>query len=373
MDGEDAKYKRVIEWVKQGLASGELKQGDRLPSEKKLSEKFGLSRQTIRHATGDLVNQKLLTRIQGSGTYIGNAYIPPRTEKYMNIAVLSTYGDSYIFPTTLRGIEKVIAKAGYTVQVSFTDDRVHHEMHILQKLLAQDNVDGIIFEPVKSGIPNPNIPLYKELQKRNIPMICFNAAYPDLNVPCVRIDDREYAYKMTRVLIENGHKDIALITKADDGQGKLRYSGYIDALNEKSLSIDARHILWFDSLGCLEMDRFPDYLISRLKGTSACLCYNDDVAYSLIKILTSHGINVPEDYSVVGIDDSEIAILGSVAISSIPHPKEELGEKAASNLLAMIKNPDFDGNFLFHADPILRDSVKNVTVHTPLPQPCEKC
>ena len=60
-------YRAVIDWIRQAVASGELRKGDRLPSEKELCEQFGLSRQTIRHATGELEKEGLLTRVRGSG------------------------------------------------------------------------------------------------------------------------------------------------------------------------------------------------------------------------------------------------------------------------------------------------------------------
>ena len=61
--------------------------------------------------------------------------------------------------------------------------------------------------------------------------------------------------------------------------------------------------------------------------------------------------------SLVSIDDSELALLGDVTLTSIPHPKDKLGEKAALNLLKMIQNPDYDGTYEFSADIVERESV----------------
>ena len=71
MAGQEAKYQKIINWVRQEIADGSLRSGDKLPSEKELSERFGLSRQTVRHATGELEAQHIVSRVQGSGTYIG--------------------------------------------------------------------------------------------------------------------------------------------------------------------------------------------------------------------------------------------------------------------------------------------------------------
>ena len=80
-----------------------MKVGEKLPSENELSERFGLSRQTVRHAVDILEQQKLVLRVRGSGTYVGGNGKAERQERYMNIAVISTYVDSYIFPSCGAG------------------------------------------------------------------------------------------------------------------------------------------------------------------------------------------------------------------------------------------------------------------------------
>ena len=127
-------YREVIEWVQNQIASGAFREGDRMPTEKALAEQFGLSRQTIRHATGTLVEQKVLTRIQGSGTYVGCIGKPRRTKRTMRIAVISTFYESYIFPPILKGIERTLSDAGYAMQVSFTDNQVARERQILEQI-----------------------------------------------------------------------------------------------------------------------------------------------------------------------------------------------------------------------------------------------
>ncbi len=355
------KYQRVIDWVKESIASGKLQYGDRMPSEKELSEQFGLSRQTIRHATGELVNQHLVTRVQGSGTYVGSTYMPIREEKYMSVAVVSTFYESYIFPPTLKGIESVLSSNGYTMQVSFTDNRIHREETILKNILLKDNVDGIIVEAAKSALPNPNLPYFKEIQERHIPVIFFNAKYPELDAPCVRLDDVEVARRATDLLIEKGHRKIGAIFKADDGQGRLRYQGYVDAMMKAGLDFDQTNIVWIDTPENLELHKIGEYILHRLDDCTGVVCYNDDVACQLMDIADRNGMNLPEDLSIVGIDDANIASISKVPITTFPHPKEMLGAKAAENLLKMIENPEFDGNYLFTAEPVIRASVKDIT------------
>ena len=80
-------------------------------------------------------------------------------------------------------------------------------------------------------------------------------------------------------------------------------------------------------------------------------------SYQVIELAESRGIHVPGDLSVVGIDDAYLAPMSRTPLTSFPHPKEGLGKKAAENLLRMIEEPGFDGNYLFDSEPVIRESV----------------
>lgn len=355
-----AKYREVINWIKEQIASGELQTGDRLMSEQALAEKFSLSRQTIRHATGEMEEEGLLRRVRGSGTYIAPTPEATVREAHHNIAVISTYVDSYIFPATIRGIESVLSGAGYTMQIAFTDDFVIQEETILRGLLEKDNIDGVIAEPSKSALPNPNLDMYRELQRRGIPVLFFNTYYSELDAPCVRLDDFEAARCMTDVLLEAGHRKLGAVLHAEDGQGRLRYGGFVRAMQLSGLEAMPGQVCWVDAVSFRNLRPLKSFLMERLKDCSGLLCYNDEIARQMIDLLREDGKRVPEDVSIVSIDDAIGADMSGISLSSCPHPKEQLGIRAAHNLLQMIKDPSFDGNYLFPAQPILRGSVKRV-------------
>ena len=362
MPAQQPKYQQVIDWVTENIASGTLKPGDKLMSEAELSEKFGLSRQTVRRATGDLANMGVVVRIKGSGTYIGGEASPvllPR-DRTMTIAVVSTFNETYIFPETLKGIEKILSKNGYAMQVYFTDNRLYKEKTILTSILEKDQVDGLIVEPVKSALPNPNLQYYNEILNRNIPILFFNTYYPNLDVPCVRIDDAGTAAKAAQLLIDAGHTKIAGIFKGDDGQGPMRYQGYLEAMMGASLQPRQENILWLDTMEIMHLSDIADHLLNRINGCTGVVCYNDQVAYQLIEIALSRNIRIPEDLSIVGIDDSYLAGVSKVPFTSFVHPKEILGRKAAENMLQLLSDPAFDADFLFESEPVLRGSVKQL-------------
>ena len=353
-------YRAVIDWIRKEISAGHLKTGDRLPSEKELCDQFGLSRQTVRHATGELEKEGVLTRVRGSGTYLGSPGPAPRQAENKNIAVVSTYVDSYIFPPTIRGIESVLARAGYSVQLSFTDDLVTRERMILESLLEKDNIDGLIIEPSKSALPNPNLELYRRILKRNIPILFFNAEYRELNLPCVRMDDIQAAKSVTDILIRAGHRKLFAILHLEDEQGRLRYQGFCQAILAAGLSVEEQGFFWLDNVGFQKLNDTADILFDRLQGHTGVLCYNDEVAFQLIQTALRRGLRIPEDLSVVSIDNSNLADISPVPFTSCDHPKEQLGIRAAENLLRMIENPSFNGSYLFSASPVYRDSVRSL-------------
>lgn len=361
MKAQVPKYKEVVEWVLENINNGTFPMGGKLPSENELSARFNLSRQTIRHAIEVLEKQELVTRVQGSGTYVGESLKVKRTESYKNIAVISTYVDSYIFPPVLKGIERVLSKEGYTMQLAFTGNRIERESNILDHILEKGMIDGLIVESAKSALPNPNLHYYRKLMEQGIPILFFNSCYKELNLPLVALDDVQAGQKAAEYLIQNGHTSIGGIFKSDDGQGALRYTGYLRALQNAGLKLNSKIVFWLDTDDLETPEAWEDYLFLRMEGCTAISCYNDEVAYLIAGICQKRGIKIPEQLSLIGIDNSELAVFGETKITSLPHPVEALGRKAAKNMIKLIENPNFDANYMFDSEVIERESVKKIT------------
>ena len=303
------KFEKIVTWIQEEVRSGRMVSGEKLPSEQELSEQFQVSRQTVRRALEELVKENIVESRRGSGSYICEdaGILLGNTERRADheekrIAVMLTYIDTYIFPIIVREIEKKVTQAGGILQIAMTDNSVAKERMHLEEFLRTRRIDGLIAEPVKSGLPNPNLDLYQKLQKSGIPVVFVNSFYENLTIPHVSLDDEKAGYLATKHLLECGHTRIAGIFKADDGQGRMRYAGYTKALMEHSLKIKNRQILWVDSEDIREMEMESDRVLKRLDGCTACVCYNDEIASKLVKVLQSAEIKVPDQISVIGID-----------------------------------------------------------------------
>lgn len=355
------KYMDIVKWTEQQIAASAFLPGEKFLSESALGEKFGFSRQTVRRALEILEQNGHISRIQGSGTYIAEPRPeavpkpPGKAKASMTIGIVSTYLDDYIFPGIVRGIEGVLTASGYAVQLVFTKNLVAGETRALQNML-ESNLDGLIVEPTKSGLPCLNLNLYHSIRQKGIPLVFIDSYHPAFPAPCVALDDEKAGYLATQHLYSMGHRRIAGMFAVSHRQGQLRYLGHLKALSDLGLPVQDDRIFWYSKENLPEILR-GQQLLQGLSECTAVVCYNDQLALKLIDLLRQNGKHVPEDISIVGIDNCELAAV--CALTSIVHPLERLGEAAAKLLLSMIGG-EAGESILFAPQLAVRDSVRRL-------------
>lgn len=328
------KYTELANRLREAIKNGIYTEGQKLPSENQLASQTGYSRQTVRQAFSVLEKEGLTSRIQGSGTYV-KRIISQRVPTY-NIAVVTTYIGEYIFPAILQGIDNVLAENGYTSMLSATRNRVDNERKVLMELL-QKPIDGLIVEGTKTALPNPNIDLYEQFDRLGIPVVFINGFYPELKNPIyVVADDRCGGIMACEILLKKGHKNIAGIFKSDDIQGHKRYAGYAEALCKVGLSVDDDKVLWYttenrDSLIANSIEQI-------LSGCTAVVCYNDEVAFQVLKELQEQKSVINQDIEIVSFDNSTIAKLSPIPYISLSNPKGKIGYLAANKMINILRN-----------------------------------
>lgn len=357
-----SKYQQVTAWIQNRIKNGELSAGDKLESENEISAAFSISRQTVRHALAILEKEGILTKVQGSGTYVKGRNLKNRSavELSKTVSIISTYIDGYIFPRILKEMVKVLEKSGYSVRIMYTGNHLETERSLLRRIIEENSRDPLIVESVMSGLPNPNLDYYRKLQEKGIPILFFHSDYPELGLPCVRMDDVQAGRIAAGYLLEQGHSRIGGIFKADDGQGRRRYEGMIQAMYQAGIEVKEERICWIDSTDLRSTAEMEERVRKRLKDCTACVCYNDEVAHILTALCKKHGISIPDMLSVVSIDNSVLARLNAVPLTSVAHPMERLGRKVAENMLELIKNPSFDAAYYFEPVLEIRDSVAKI-------------
>jgi GntR family transcriptional regulator, arabinose operon transcriptional repressor len=350
------KHRELTENIRKSIAQRQYLPGHRIDTEENLMSMYGVSRQTVRQAIASLKKEGVLVSRRGSGTYVNDEY----NSRTMNIGVITTYITEYISPRLLSGIEEVLSANKYNIIMRATRNSVGSERELISEFL-ENPVDGLIIEGTKTGLPNPNIPLYNTLHERGIPFVFINGYYPELNhLVYVRTDDFQGGFKLVEYLAKLGHTRIAGVFKSDDLQGHERYAGYLSGLLAYGLPMIDDYIFWFNTLTHEHDFLFKDRevfnnLISVVKKCSAIVCYSDEIAIRLINMLSLAGFSIPQDISVVSFDNSTLSDLSRVPITSMDHPKEQLGHIAAQKLLNMI-NGEAETSLVMPWDIIVKQS-----------------
>lgn len=357
MNDQGTKYMKVASCIRGDILGGKLKEGQKIYSENELCQRWTVSRQTVRKALGILEEEGYIERRRGSGTYVKKQPVV-KNPKSMAIGLICSRVDSYIFPEQTAGIEQVLSKHGYSLQLGIHYHKYASEAQALRAMLKL-GVDGIILEPAKSAMPRINTELYDELKRREIPIVTTNIELPNNDFPGICLDDRKGGFVATQYLIEKGHRKIGGVFKLDDCQGHLRYAGFMDAMKESNIMYNENNVFWYSSEYEKKMfgGRFDDVLLDAIKGCSAVFCYNDEIADELISLLKRNHIDVPGKVSVIGCDNSPKSVMMQPALTTILHPSRKLGEIAANHLLKLIEDKNFSAGHIFEPELIERDSV----------------
>lgn len=333
------KYKQVADALRADILDGVYQKRMLLPTEQLLCQRFDVSRQTVRQALSVLAAEGMIERRQGSGSHIlpvREALNAPRR----TIPVITTYISNYIFPSILREIENVLSENNGAPTLYATQNQISNERRILQSLLEGDLPDGILVEGTKTGLPNPNLDLYRKLISRGVPMVFMHGIYPELS-DCISVLDDNYggARQLVEYLHQKGHRSISGIFKNDDLQGLQRYAGYADALRDLGLPLEDQRVFWYNT-------ESKDHLLSDnsawaqaadvLHNCTALVCYNDEIASRVVSLLLHQGVRIPDDIAVVSFDNSPYSELSVLPITSLSHGEYNVGRMAAELLIRLL-------------------------------------
>ncbi|SFE75383.1 GntR family transcriptional regulator, arabinose operon transcriptional repressor [Paenibacillus algorifonticola] len=325
------KYQIIIDDIKSNILSGTYKAGEQISTESALQSSYNVSRQTVRKAILELSNEGFLRSEKGSGTYVSSQY---RSRSGGNaakktIGVITTYISDYIFPSIIRGIEGRLNEDNYSLLLASTNNDIMQEKKALEMMLSY-GVDGLIIEPTKSNLYNPNIAYYLSFKEQEVPFTMINAYYEELEVPFFCLDDVQSSYLATRELIAKGHSQIGIIAKMDDLQGKYRMKGYIKALGEAKLRLHPEQVLSFDTATKPDLStNLEEFLNDNRDVLTALVCYNDEVGLEVVNVCRRLGISIPDELSIIGQDNSYIAKNANIKLTTLTHPQEQMGRDAA--------------------------------------------
>lgn len=323
------------------LITKDIEKGiNKLPAEAELCRRYNVSRQTVRLSLSLLEKEGIIEKRRGSGTYITGLAADPKRNV---IDILISDDSQYIYPRLLNDIHMVLSQHGFSSEVFVTGNRIHTEREILIRLLEHPP-RGLIAEGCKSALPNPNLDLYHKLRKKGCHIIFLHNYYPSMdNCLYIKDDNISGSALLTEYLVSHGHTSIGGIFKTDDMQGIERYQGFMETMRDHHLIVSDKNISWFNSNDLDRLQRFQDtYFLKKivqesLDSCTAVICYNDIIAYFLLKELILAGYHLPEDLSIAAFDNTYLSSSQSLNLVTLAHKPHEMGTKAAQMMVDRLK------------------------------------
>ena len=334
------KYLIIYNYFKELIRSGMLKQGEKLPTENQIEDKFNVSRITVIRALNQLQEDKLIVRKQGSGSFVAKTEEPVNGDLNIISLVMSFKGRGRQLEL-IESIEDFFKKRGYLISVSNSERSSKTEREIINSIKSK--VKGIILYPVNS---HENADLYLSLFNEQYPLV-FIDRYP-FNVPCdyVVSDNFDGGYKIGKYIADKGHKKIAFISYniTEYTSGRDRFNGFMTAISEHNIQRKFVDLILLNSHQETEMLEdvvkrlFSDRHLSE-KPTALFIC-NDYLAFIVMKILAESGYELPENFIIAGFDsaDKKPYDFPFVTVKQFHY---KIGETAAELLFSKITNKSF--------------------------------
>lgn len=288
-------------------------------------------------------NQHAVSLVGGSSSLIG--------------VVLRDIGNPFYSQVAL-GIESVARAKGYSLLYYNTFESHATEVAAIQSLLAY-NVAGVIISPVLVGVDLKHL---WDFRQRGKVLVALDQI-PGMQSHCVAFTNEEAAYEATQYLISMGHRRLGYLGGPEtSASNQARLMGFKRCLVDNGLSPDAATIL---TNGATPEDRNriarQALSIEKSRRPTALLCFNDLLAISVYKNAHDLDLDIPDDISVVGIDDIEMAELLGPPLTTMRLHAREAGAAAAElaiEAIAADDPPKAPTQRIFEPKLVERGSVK---------------
>ena len=277
--------------------------------------------------------------------------------KSFTIHVVLRQYDSNLFNQfameTLSGIFKASRELGYSIIFTFVYEDMSYEQ-IIESVRSKD-CDGVILNQVSDSR------ILSQLRQENIPFVCVDAHIPkDGALPLVEVDYYDAAYQATNHLIDCGHKQIGFLGLNAHAEFYMNtFKGYADALKEHGLVVNPDWL--FQSAHTQKsVEACVDKLLQQAQLPTAFLCTGDAFAVEVVRCAKHQGLRVPEDLSIISLDDLLISRYLDPPLSSMTFDKEQLGQQAMNLLYRIIHNEPYEAVNLIQTTLAERQSVKTL-------------
>lgn len=301
-----------------------------------VANRAGVSTMTVSRVLNNsgYVSQDARTRVEAAVSELG--YVPNtlglslRFKRTRTIALVLTDITNPFFTTIARGVEDAASDQGFTVILCNTDESENKQARYLTSLL-QKRVDGILLVPARNA-PGP----VHWLHRRGTPVVLLDRQVLDASADVVRCDSANGARELTQLLIELGHRRIAVLTGPKQvSTARDRVDGYTRAHADAGLSVDPA----LTSYGQFTLQSGADMMQQMLQinpRPTAVFAANNFIAIGVYRALREAGLRVPEDMALVAFDDLPESQVLEPFLTVAAQPAYRMGRVATELLLTRL-------------------------------------
>ncbi len=324
-------YQLAKEQVRRLVNDGSY--ADRLPPERDLATTFGISYMTLRRAIGELVDEGLLRREVGRGTFVCSPGHLGRRTNTIGLILPPHVRDgveNQFYAGVFAGALKSCAASGQSLVVAGGAEELMGNDGA--KLRPGRRVDGLVGAAIDQ-LSMPGV----VAAARFVPVVLLDS-FSGPDIPCVLADNIQASRAAIASLVALGHRRIGYVAGTLAGVGLERLEGYHLALRDAGIPYDDALVMIGDfefGSGLAAGER----LLGRTPMPSAIACANDAMALGVLRAAQLQGVEIPARLSLIGFDDIPVASQVTPALSTVAVPRFALGATAVRLLLERIADP----------------------------------
>lgn len=344
MDAEvnQPKYRQILEDLRDKIRKGIYKTGQQVPTEMDLAKEYGVARQTVQSAFRELVNEGLVERRAGSGTFVRSSL----EGKGKRLVLVRPVGEGWrtdIFGLVSQELKRLAGQSGYFVleDVLLGQDEVKGNGELLT-LIREEQINGVWFGAREWNPTNTarDKKLAEDLRAAKVAVVLIDrdvTTWPDRSdFDLVSMDNFHAGFRLGNHLLEgNGKTSLAFVCRPHSAPTvPARAAGLFEAMRLKRISPCPD---WIQE-GELN-SKFFNQLLSNPRFDTF-VCANDETAMALLSQLLTSGRKVPNDYRVASFDDTEAASKAiPVPLTSFRQPVLAIADAAFKRLVERIEKP----------------------------------
>jgi DNA-binding LacI/PurR family transcriptional regulator len=328
-------------YFRERILDGRLLAGTRLPNDGELAAHYQISRDTVRQALALLVNEGLIERVQGRGTFVSQ---PPsngsplaQLERKQIGLVLNRTSTTQLNMDLLVGVEQAAKSHGYSVSFTYAEGDQEQQSRDIARLRA-NHVLGMIIYPTGDVTHDASI---QQLQADNVPFVLMDRYFPGLAADYVGLDNVGGGYRATEHLLILGHRRIGFVFSHEETLRTTsvheRWQGYCKALQKYEIPYDETLVV--PDFRQLQMDTHEGLVefLKRPDRPGGIFAVNDYVALDIMQAAKAIHLRIPEDLAVVGFDDWSFAAHLNPPLTTIVQPFMDIGLRAGTLLISRIE------------------------------------